>query len=71
MEKVETYRRYVRQVLEHYAQFKPAYGDVEMELLFDPERDRYQLMTVGWNGYDHAVCNIDLMLIPRISPLRR
>lgn len=29
MEKVEAYRRYVRQVLEHYAQFKPAYGDVD------------------------------------------
>ena len=52
MEKLETYRRYVRQVLEHYAQFKPAYGNVDMELLFDTERDRYQLITVGWNGYD-------------------
>ncbi|MEZ5449791.1 MAG: XisI protein [Thiolinea sp.] len=52
MEKIDQYRQWVMQILEKYAQFKPAYGDVEMHLLFDKERDRYQLMTVGWRDYE-------------------
>ncbi|WP_298608803.1 XisI protein [uncultured Thiothrix sp.] len=52
MEKLELYRSYIKQILEHYAQFKPAYGDLNMQLIFDEVRDSYQLMTIGWLGYD-------------------
>lgn len=52
MEKLELYRSYIKQILEYYAQFKPAYGDLNMQLIFDEARDSYQLMTIGWLGYD-------------------
>ncbi len=48
MAKLDDYRRYVQQVLERYSQMKPAYGDLERQLLFDPVRDHYLLSTVGW-----------------------
>ncbi len=48
MAKLDDYRRYVQQVLERYSQMKPAYGDLERQLLFDSVRDHYLLSTVGW-----------------------
>ena len=48
MEKLDMYRRYVQQVLEEYAQYKPSVGEIELQPIFDTERDHYQLVTVGW-----------------------
>ncbi|MGH7963304.1 MAG: XisI protein [Candidatus Binatia bacterium] len=48
MAKLDDYRRYVQQVLEQYSRLKPAYGEVEQQLLCDPLHDHYQLVTVGW-----------------------
>jgi hypothetical protein len=50
MDKLEKYRSYIENILREYSQYKPSYGDVELELLLDRERDHYQLMTVGWHG---------------------
>ncbi|HLP92248.1 MAG TPA: XisI protein [Nostocaceae cyanobacterium] len=50
MDKLEKYRNYIENILKEYSQYKPSYGDVELQLLFDQERDHYQLMSVGWNG---------------------
>lgn len=64
MDKLNTYRQYVRQTLEKYAQYKPSIGDVDMELLFDSERDRYQLMTIGWNDYQRyhgSLLHVDII----------
>lgn len=63
MAKLDTYRHYVRQILETYSQYKPAYGDVEMELIVDSERDHYQLLSVGWNNQRRihgALIHIDI-----------
>jgi hypothetical protein len=49
MAKLEQYRQYVRQILEEYSHYRPAYGDVTMELIIDTERDHYQLMSIGWH----------------------
>ncbi|BAZ31215.1 XisI protein [Cylindrospermum sp. NIES-4074] len=50
MDKLEKYRSYIENILREYSQYKPSYGDVELELLLDRERDHYQLMSVGWHG---------------------
>lgn len=63
MAKLDNYRRYVQQVLEQYGQIKPAYGDLERQLLFDPIRDHYQLVTVGWQQHQrvyHCLVHIDI-----------
>lgn len=49
MVSLETYRDIVQQILAEYSTHQPAYGDVEMELIFDRQRDRYQLVCTGWN----------------------
>lgn len=62
MEKVVLYRQYIRQIMEKYAAVEPAVP-VEMDLLFDTERDRYQLMSVGWHNYHRfhgSIIHIDI-----------
>ncbi|MEI6327637.1 MAG: XisI protein [Pseudanabaena sp. ELA645] len=49
MVSLETYRDIVQQILTEYSTHQPAYGEVEMELIFDHQRDRYQLVCTGWN----------------------
>lgn len=50
MVKLEEYREQVKQILIKYSQYKPSYGEVEIEQIFDIERDRYQIVSVGWNN---------------------
>lgn len=50
MDKLEEYRDKVKQLLNKYVQYKPSYGDVEVEQIFDTERNRYQIISVGWNN---------------------
>lgn len=35
MAKLDEFRLKVQQILEKYAQYKPSYGDVEIEIIFD------------------------------------
>jgi hypothetical protein len=49
MDKVNQYRQYIRTILNEYSQYKPAFGDVELEVISDKENDHYQLLSVGWN----------------------
>jgi hypothetical protein len=49
MDKLDEYRGYVEKILTEYGQYKPSYGDVELQLIFDRKRDHYQLVSVGWN----------------------
>ncbi len=49
MARVEDYPKYVEEIIERYSQYKPAYGDVEVQTVIDRERFHYQLINVGWN----------------------
>ena len=50
MERIDLYRRCVKHLLEEHSKFNEEDSDTESEIFFDPDRDRYQLMRVGWNG---------------------
>jgi hypothetical protein len=50
MASLENYRRWVQQVLSDYAQNRSDQGDVELQTIFDVERDHYQLMYIGWEN---------------------
>ncbi len=50
MDKVEEYREIIRKLIRMYAKYQPARGDVEIEVIFDPAHDHYELMYSGWNG---------------------
>jgi len=63
MEKLARYRQLVQQMLLEYGKHKPAYGDIEVETIFDTERDHYQIVHVGWdqqNWVHSCIIHIDI-----------
>ncbi len=50
MEKIAQYRSYIQQLLTEYAQGSPSDDDMETELIFDTERDHYQVVYTGWQN---------------------
>jgi XisI protein len=51
MDRVAHYRQIVKDLITRYAQLKPAYGEIEIKILFDEGQDQYQLLYVGWDKY--------------------
>jgi len=37
-------------MIRQYASYKPSYGEVERQIVFDTDHDHYFLYTVGWDG---------------------
>jgi len=63
MDPLNEYRRIIRELIQRYAQYKPARGDVQIEVIFDPANDHYELVHAGWNGIYRihgSVIHIDL-----------
>jgi hypothetical protein len=44
MGKIEQYRRIIQEVIERHASYQPAYGEVELQTIFDTKHDHYQLV---------------------------
>jgi XisI protein len=40
----------VQDLLTQHGQQKISYGDIDTEVIFDRERDHYQVVHVGWDG---------------------
>ena len=43
-------RKIIKQILIEYSKFKPAYGDIETDVVFDDERNHYQMVHIGWES---------------------
>ena len=50
MDELSHYRKVIRQLIELYAGYPPARGDVQIEKIFDEANDHYELIFSGWNG---------------------
>ena len=50
MDQLDRYRSIVRRLIEEYASYRPAYGDIRTEAVMDSERDHYEVIQVGWNN---------------------
>lgn len=50
MDRIDEYRQIVRQLIEEYSQYRPAIGEIDLETVFDADRDHYELMAIGWQG---------------------
>jgi hypothetical protein len=51
MVEVKEFPSIVRRIVEHYAQFKSAVGEIETEVIIDETKGHYELMRSGWiNG---------------------
>lgn len=48
MDKIAKYREYIHKLLTCYAKNDVSDDNVEVQLVFDTERDHYQWMNVGW-----------------------
>ncbi|MEZ4527640.1 MAG: XisI protein [Desulfobacterales bacterium] len=52
MEKITDYRTCIMQLLRQFGDAIPSSEHVEIQYIFDTQRDHYQLFQVGWEGYD-------------------
>ncbi len=50
MEKLATYRQYIQDLLRARAAIKSTDSAIETELIFDTERDHYQIVHTGWQN---------------------
>ncbi|MBI2876168.1 MAG: XisI protein [Candidatus Tectomicrobia bacterium] len=57
MDKVDSYRRIIQQIVAHHAEYAPSHGQIEAIPICDIPHDNYLLMDVGWDrtGRVHAV----------------
>jgi hypothetical protein len=63
MDQLNRYRDIVRRLIEEYASYRPAYGDIRTEAVVDREHDHYEVMQVGWNSGQRvhgSVIHIDI-----------
>lgn len=49
MAKIETYRGYIKQIIQDHARHQLSYGEIEAQSIFDTEGDHYQLVRTGWH----------------------
>ncbi len=49
MDRIETYRQIVRAVLSSYVEIRYANGAIQNATVFDGERDRYLVVSLGWD----------------------
>ncbi|MGV0106287.1 XisI protein [Nostoc sp. DSM 114160] len=63
MAKLDQYREYIQNLLTKYDSYQPSEEDVEIQLIFDTARDHYQILEIGWDGYDriyNCVIHLDI-----------
>ena len=63
MDKLDSYRESVKTLLSQYANALNASGteEIETEMIFDEQRDHYQLVNVGWrNGRRVYGCTLHI-----------
>ncbi|RCJ38191.1 hypothetical protein A6769_10640 [Nostoc punctiforme NIES-2108] len=63
MAKLDQYREYIQNLLTKYGSYQPSEEDVEIQLIFDTVRDHYQILEIGWDGYDriyNCVIHLDI-----------
>lgn len=64
MDKVENFRQIIRDVLSAYVEIRYANGEIQNEAVFDSERDRYLVVSVGWDRVKRvhgALIHIDII----------
>jgi hypothetical protein len=64
MDTLERDSRIIQDVLLEYARIPYAHGDLECVPAFDPERRRYVLLVVGWQGgqrIHHCLVHVNLV----------
>ncbi len=50
MDPLDRYCEIVRRLIEEYASYKPADGDIRTEAVVDRDHDHYEVVQVGWDA---------------------
>ena len=50
MEKLERYRNYIQELFSEYARLSPSDDEAETQIVFDTQRDHYQVVSTGWKN---------------------
>lgn len=50
MDKLGKYRSFIKQLLSKYSDQDLSRNNLDVQLIFDEERDHYQWLNVGWQG---------------------
>lgn len=50
MAHLDRYRQAIQEVLDHHSRIPYAYGEVTPIVVYDPNRDRYLMLAVGWEN---------------------
>ena len=64
MDKLKKYRKIILDYFEEYSKIKYVNLDAENIIIADKERDRYELVTVGWEKYNRihsSVMHLDII----------
>ena len=64
MDKLGNYRQLIRHLMNGYAGYKPAYGEIDSELIIDETQNHFQLMRVGWLNKKRvhgAIIHVDII----------
>lgn len=51
MDSLDNYRQIIKSLLSDYAAIPIANGKIDCYTVFDTQKDHYQVMNVGWDGY--------------------
>jgi hypothetical protein len=54
MDQLTHFRAILLSILDDYGQYRPAYGEIELERVVDPVNDHYQLLSVGWQNHQRV-----------------
>ncbi len=63
MDKLKQYRPIIQELLRKYSQYKIKDERIETQLIFDTDRNHYQLLELGWEGSDrifNCVIHLDI-----------
>jgi hypothetical protein len=63
MDTVDSYRQIIERILTEYAEVPYAYGDIQIQTIFDRKGDHYLLVDVGWDDGRVHGCLVHVDLI--------
>jgi hypothetical protein len=49
MANITEYQTHIENLLKEYSHYKPSYGEISTELVFDREHNHYMLVNIGWH----------------------
>ena len=64
MDKLTHYRQAVERLIHEYGSHRPSNGQIESTVLIDRERDRYEVLNIGWDHGErvhNVVIHIDIV----------